>query len=286
MARSSSRRRGGSRSSSTTTRRSRTRCQAPARTGRASSGSRRRRIRPGTSPTSPRRARSRARSAPSSRSIPPSATPMLTRPLELGPNIVMHSATKYLNGHSDVIAGALATREDDALWQRIRYVRGARRRGARPVRGVAASARDAHAALCASPRRAPTRSRSRERFAGHPKLSHVLYPGCRRIPDTRSRRRQMRGGFGGMLSLRIRAGEEAAKAFTAKLARLQAGDLAGIGREPRRASRQRRRPGHAVSGGSRAAVGRRSSTSTTSSPTSSRRCADAAATRTSERTRR
>src|SRR4029450_442856 len=52
------------------------------------------------------------------------ATPMLTRPLELGAHGGMHSATKYLNGHSDVIAGALATAHDDALWQRIRYIRG------------------------------------------------------------------------------------------------------------------------------------------------------------------
>ena len=52
------------------------------------------------------------------------ATPMLTRPIELGAQIVMHSATKYLNGHSDVIAGALAAAHDDDLWQRIRYVRG------------------------------------------------------------------------------------------------------------------------------------------------------------------
>src|SRR5437879_260473 len=53
-----------------------------------------------------------------------SATPVLTRPIELGAHIVMHSATKYLNGHSDVIAGVLATVHDDELWQRIRYVRG------------------------------------------------------------------------------------------------------------------------------------------------------------------
>src|SRR5204863_8957410 len=51
------------------------------------------------------------------------ATPLLTRPLELVAHIVMHSATKYLNGHSDVIAGVLATASDDKLWQRIRYVR-------------------------------------------------------------------------------------------------------------------------------------------------------------------
>src|SRR5258705_1478970 len=57
------------------------------------------------------------------------ATAMLTRPLDFGASIVMHSATKYLNGHSDVIAGVLATKADDELWQRILYVRG----GGRPV---------------------------------------------------------------------------------------------------------------------------------------------------------
>src|SRR6185369_17097723 len=51
------------------------------------------------------------------------ASPVLTQPLTLGADIVMHSATKYLNGHSDVIAGTLTTREDGALWQRIRAVR-------------------------------------------------------------------------------------------------------------------------------------------------------------------
>ena len=48
------------------------------------------------------------------------ATPVLTRPLEHGADIVMHAATKYLNGHSDVVAGALATARSDALWERIR----------------------------------------------------------------------------------------------------------------------------------------------------------------------
>src|SRR4029079_15273899 len=51
------------------------------------------------------------------------ATPVLTRPLALGADIVMHSATKYLNGHSDVIAGTLTTRADSELWQRVRAIR-------------------------------------------------------------------------------------------------------------------------------------------------------------------
>ena len=51
------------------------------------------------------------------------ATPILTRPLGLGADIVMHSATKYLNGHSDVIAGALATARNDDRWARIKTIR-------------------------------------------------------------------------------------------------------------------------------------------------------------------
>src|SRR5205814_1559286 len=51
------------------------------------------------------------------------ATPVLTRPIELGADIVMHSATKYLNGHSDIVAGALVTRAKDEFWERIRQNR-------------------------------------------------------------------------------------------------------------------------------------------------------------------
>src|SRR5471032_156058 len=51
------------------------------------------------------------------------ATPVLTRPIEFGADLVMHSATKYLNGHSDLIAGALVTAKQDELWERITAVR-------------------------------------------------------------------------------------------------------------------------------------------------------------------
>src|SRR4029079_10108242 len=56
-----------------------------------------------------------------------------------------------------------------------------------------------------------------ERLPGHPRLSHVLYPALATHPGHASAARQMRGGFGGMMSLRLRDGEEAAKRFTAKL---------------------------------------------------------------------
>ena len=144
------------------------------------------------------------------------ATPMLTRPLSLGANLVMHSATKYLNGHSDVIAGALATARDDEGWQRIRYVRGSGGAVLGPfeawllLRGM----RTLHlrvAAACANAQAIA------ERFEGDPRVTQVLYPGLRGHPGHTVAARQMQGGFGGMLSLRLTGGEAAAVAFTGKL---------------------------------------------------------------------
>ncbi|MBP0465638.1 aminotransferase class V-fold PLP-dependent enzyme [Roseomonas sp. PWR1] len=144
------------------------------------------------------------------------ASPMLTRPIEHGADIVMHAATKYLNGHSDVVAGALATAREDALWERIRrnratlgqvlgpleaflLIRGMRTLGLR-VRAASASA----LALA-------------ERFAAHPAVEEVLYPGLPGSPGHAVAARQMKGGFGGMLSLRVKGGEGAAIAAAARV---------------------------------------------------------------------
>jgi len=144
------------------------------------------------------------------------ATPLLTRPLELGAHIVMHSATKYLNGHSDVIAGALAAAKDDEWWQRIRYIRGSGGAVLGPfeswllLRGM----RTLHVRVAASCANAQAIA---ARLEHHATLSHVLYPGLSSHPGHRVAARQMRGGYGGMMSIRLREGEEAAKAFVAKL---------------------------------------------------------------------
>jgi cystathionine gamma-synthase len=144
------------------------------------------------------------------------ATPMLTRPLDLGAHLVMHSATKYLNGHSDAIAGVLATKADDEMWQRLRYVRG----GGGAVLGpfeawlLLRGMRTLHlrvAAACANAMKIASH------FEGHSKLSHVLYPGLPSHPGNAVASRQMTGGFGGMMSLRFKAGEQAAKDFTNRL---------------------------------------------------------------------
>ena len=138
-----------------------------------------------------------------------SATPILTRPLELGADIVMHSATKYLNGHSDVIAGALATAKADDFWARIKRVRATLGQILGPleafllIRGMRTLDLRVTAA-CTSAMELATR------LSNHAAIAHVLYPGLPTHPGHELARRQMQGGFGGMLSIRLRAGENAA----------------------------------------------------------------------------
>ena len=145
------------------------------------------------------------------------ASPVLTRPIEHGADIVMHAATKYLNGHSDLIAGVLVTRENDAFWQRVRTIRA--QLGAtlgsfeawlllRGMRTLYLRVR------CAS----QSAQRIAEHFARHEHVEAVLYPG---LPDAAGHdvaRRQMQGGFGGMLSIRVKGGEAAAVATAAHVA--------------------------------------------------------------------
>ena len=151
------------------------------------------------------------------------ATPVLTRPLALGADIVMHAATKYLNGHSDVIAGTLTTREDTAMWQRIRSIR-AQIGGVlgsfeawlltRGMRTLFPRVR----AACASAQAIA------EHFAQHPLVEEVLYPGLPSFRGHAAAAKQMHGGFGGMLSICVRGsnnasrtGEAAAIATAAKV---------------------------------------------------------------------
>ncbi len=145
------------------------------------------------------------------------ASPVLTRPIEHGADIVMHSATKYLNGHSDVIAGALATRETDAFWDKIKYIR-------TQVGAVLGSfeawlllrgMRTLHLRVHAAARAAQAIA---EHFANDRRVAAVLYPGLPDAPGHDIARRQMQGGFGGMLSLRVAGGETAAIQTAARVA--------------------------------------------------------------------
>jgi len=138
------------------------------------------------------------------------APPVTTRPLELGADLVFHSATKYLNGHSDLTAGVLITREADEYWEQLRglrtlmggviggfeawlLLRGLRTLGLRFER----ASRNAMALA--------------EHFDGHPAIETVLYPGLAGHPGHEIAARQMTGGFGGMMSLLIDGDAECAK---------------------------------------------------------------------------
>ncbi len=141
-------------------------------------------------------------------------TPVLTKPIELGADIVVHSATKYLNGHSDVLAGAVLSARNDPFWQRIRSWR--RTAGAVPgpveawllVRGMRT--------LFLRVRRASDSALAVARhFEAHPALGAVLYPGLPSHPGHAIAARQMTGGFGGMLSIRVSGGADRARAVLA-----------------------------------------------------------------------
>ena len=139
------------------------------------------------------------------------ASPVLTRPLTLGADIVMHAGTKYLNGHSDLVAGALVTREDSEFWRRVKTVRA-------QIGGTLGSfeawlllrgMRTLYLRVRAASQSA---QRIAEHFNGHPLVEAVLYPGLPGAHGHAISARQMQGGFGGMMSLRVKAGPQGAEA--------------------------------------------------------------------------
>ena len=130
------------------------------------------------------------------------ATPLLTRPLELGADFVFHSATKYLNGHSDVIAGVLAARKDDEQWQAVRFQRafGGAILGPMEAWLLLRGMRTMHLRVQRACESAMTIAR---RLEGHGRVSRVLYPGLESHPGHGIARRQMQGGFSGMMSILV-----------------------------------------------------------------------------------
>lgn len=137
------------------------------------------------------------------------ATPVFTRPIELGADIVMHSATKYLNGHSDVLAGTLSTANVDDFWRRIVAARSSQGAVAGPFESWLLL-RGMRTLFLRVREQARSAQRIAEHFHGHPEIVDVLYPGLPHFPGHEVAKRQMRNGFGGMLSIRIKGGEEGA----------------------------------------------------------------------------
>ena len=140
------------------------------------------------------------------------ATPYLQQPLALGADVVVHSATKYLGGHSDVVGGFLAV-DDDDLAEQMRYLQNAA--GAVPapfdcylvLRGVKTLAvrMDRH---CSNARAVV------DLLVGHPAVERVFYPQLPDHPGHAAAAKQM-SDFGGMVSFTVRGGAEAAKRVAA-----------------------------------------------------------------------
>jgi cystathionine gamma-lyase len=138
------------------------------------------------------------------------ASPWVQRPLELGFDIVMHSATKYLNGHSDVVGG-IAVAGDDALGDRLAYLQNAVGAVAGPfdsflaLRGVKTlglrMARHCENGLAVA-----------QWLEAHPRIERVYYPGLESHPQHALAKRQMTG-FGGMVTAVLRGGLPAARRF-------------------------------------------------------------------------
>lgn len=132
-------------------------------------------------------------------------SPYNQRPFELGADIIVHSTTKYLNGHSDVVGGAIVAKEQ-AVGERLQFLVNALGLGASPfdcwlvLRGI---------------KTLPARMKAHEKNAravaeflqGHPRVAKVYYPGLKTHPNHELAKRQQHG-FGGMVSFEVRGGME------------------------------------------------------------------------------
>ena len=143
------------------------------------------------------------------------ATPYFQKPLELGADVVVHSTSKYLNGHSDSVGGAVMLSNED-LYERLKFNQNAV--------GAVLAPFDSYLVLRGI-KTLPVRMREHERNAllvaqhleSHPNVTRVLYPGLPSHPQHDLAARQM-SGFGGMLSFEIAGGLPEARAFLQNLA--------------------------------------------------------------------
>ena len=138
------------------------------------------------------------------------ATPYLQNPLALGADVVVHSTTKYLGGHSDVLGGALVM-NDDELADRVGFVQFAAGAVSGPM-DAWLTTRGIKTLSLRMERHCANALAIAEKLAGHPALEQVYYPGLPDHPGHELAARQMRG-FGGMLSITFRGGAVAAKKF-------------------------------------------------------------------------
>lgn len=133
------------------------------------------------------------------------ASPFIQRPLELGFDIVMHSATKYLNGHSDVVAGVAVVGDNAALADQMRFLQNA-------VGGVLGpfdsflALRGVKTLALRMQRACDSALEIAQWLEQHPAIERVIYPGLESHPQHDLAKRQMTGGFGGIISAEVKGG--------------------------------------------------------------------------------
>jgi cystathionine gamma-lyase len=139
------------------------------------------------------------------------ASPFIQRPLELGFSLVLHSATKYLNGHSDVVGGLVVVGDSKELQDKLRFLQNAVGSVPSPfdcfliLRGIKTLG-------IRMERHAANATAIAEYLQGHPQVERVLYPGLRSHPQFEVAARQMKLG-GGMITMILKGGLEASKRF-------------------------------------------------------------------------
>lgn len=141
------------------------------------------------------------------------ATPFLQRPLEHGVDLVVHSTTKYLNGHSDAIGGAAVVRHDnEELREKLTYLQNA-------VGGVSSpfdsflTLRGIKTLALRMERHCASALAIAQFLESHPKVARVIYPGLASHPHHALAKRQMARGFGGIVTVELRGGLEDARRF-------------------------------------------------------------------------
>ncbi|MGH8084277.1 MAG: cystathionine gamma-synthase [Lysobacter sp.] len=139
------------------------------------------------------------------------SSPILQRPIEHGAHIVMHSATKYLNGHSDMVGGMAVVGDDAELAEQMAFLQNSIGGVQGPFDSFLAlrGLKTLHLRMKAHCENAQALA---EWLEGHPAIEKVLYPGLKSHPQHELAKRQM-DGFGGMVSIYLKGGVEAAKRF-------------------------------------------------------------------------
>jgi cystathionine gamma-synthase len=152
------------------------------------------------------------------------ASPYLQQPLALGADVVVHSTTKYIGGHSDVVGGALVV-ADAGLGERLAFTQNATGSAGGPF-DAWLTLRGVRTLGVRMDRHCENAARIADMLAGHPAVAEVFYPGLASHPGHETAAKQMRG-FGGIVSMRVRGGEEAAVAVCGRTRLFTLGESLG-----------------------------------------------------------